>query len=285
MARWRDGSGCARQRAVAARLERERALPHRRQQDLRREALVDPLGEAESLQAGAGEDHGVEPLARELAQAGRNVAAKRRDLEVGAARPQLRGPAQAPGADPGADRQRRERGAALARDQRIARIRPLGKRHQRELRRQHGRQVLRAVHREIGPAVQQRVLDLLDEQALAAQLGERHRGETVALGLDRHQLGPAAERPLELIGHLARLGERELAGARGDAQRRHDSSVGSAPSVPSLPSAGSSRSKSTRAVSRYTIPSSRSASRRRRDTGACRILLTSERVSASTAAR
>ena len=57
--------------------------------------------------------------------------------------------------------------------------RPAGRRH-----------VLAAVHGEVHLAGEQGVLDLLDEQPLAAGLGEHHVGEPIAGGLDLDDLGP-----------------------------------------------------------------------------------------------
>ena len=49
---------------------------------------------------------------------------------------------------------------------------------------QLGGQILQAVHGEIGAAVEQRLFDFLGEQALGADLGQRHVGDLVAGGLD-----------------------------------------------------------------------------------------------------
>ncbi len=57
--------------------------------------------------------------------------------------------------------------------------------------RQRGRHVLRRMHRDIDAAVEQRLLDLLGEQALAAGFRERPVLDTVAAGRDRHDLESA----------------------------------------------------------------------------------------------
>ena len=65
------------------------------------------------------------------------------------------------------------------------------------------------MHREVDPARQQRRLDLLAEQALAAELGERPVGDPVAGRADRHDLERARrgelgmrarERPADQLG-------------------------------------------------------------------------------------
>ena len=61
----------------------------------------------------------------------------------------------------------------VARDQHVARVLPLGNRRDLQPIRQPGRHVLHRVHREIDAPVQQRLLDLLGEEPLAADLGER----------------------------------------------------------------------------------------------------------------
>ena len=48
-----------------------------------------------------------------------------------------------------------------------------------------GLQVLQAVHREVDPAIGQRLVDLLGEQALAADLGQAAVLHRVAGGADR----------------------------------------------------------------------------------------------------
>ena len=95
----------------------------------------------------------------------------------------------------------------VARDQHVACIfaRQEGGDHQPgRLRRRH---VLHAVHGDVDAARQQRLLDLLDEQALAAGLGQRPVLDGIAGGLDgddldgigrgqrRHRRAPARRAP------------------------------------------------------------------------------------------
>ena len=88
--------------------------------------------------------------------------------------------------------------------------------------RQHGRHVLRRMHREVDRAGGERLLDLLGEQALAADLGERPVLDRVAGGADDR--GPRCARPARRAAaarrraHHAGLGERERPAARADPQ-------------------------------------------------------------------
>jgi hypothetical protein len=65
--------------------------------------------------------------------------------------------------------------------ERVARVLALADRGQRKLPRQGHWQVLHRVHGDIGALARQRFLELLDEQALAADLGERNVEPAVAL--------------------------------------------------------------------------------------------------------
>ena len=75
------------------------------------------------------------------------------------------------------------------------------------------------MHGQIGLALQQRLLQLLDEQPLAADLGQGHVEDAIALGLDGHQHNglPGIQRP-QARGHMLGLPERQGAAAGGDAQ-------------------------------------------------------------------
>ncbi len=77
---------------------------------------------------------------------------------------------------------------------RVARIFARQRRRHGQALGQHRRHVLRAVDREIDLAAEQRVLDFLDEEPLAAGLRERRVLEPVAGCLDRHQLRRRAPR-------------------------------------------------------------------------------------------
>ena len=113
----------------------------------------------------------------------------------------------------------------LAGDQHVARIlaRQEGRDHEaRRLRRRH---VLHAVHGGIDAAAEQRFLDLLDEQALAAGLGQRPVLDHVAGGLDDHDLDGVGRRQRrhgrrQRVAHQAGLDERQLAAACAEAEER-----------------------------------------------------------------
>ena len=76
--------------------------------------------------------------------------------------------------------------------------------------RQHRLHVLQRMHREVDAAVEQRLLDLLGEQALAADLGEQAGLHAVAGRADRHQF----ERP---VGRQARDARRAAGRAQAAA--------------------------------------------------------------------
>ena len=137
---------------------------------------------------------------------------------------QLRAPAQRRGADDGALPQV---GDALhvARDQHVACILARQEGADREARRLRRRHVLHAVDGGVDAARQQRFLDLLDEQALAAGLGQRPVLDGVAGGLDGHDLdGAGADKRRhgrrQRVADEARLGERQFAAARAESQKR-----------------------------------------------------------------
>jgi hypothetical protein len=241
------------QRAAGAGLERQHALPHRRQQPLRRDALVHVRGEREPVEAGAGEDHRVEaPSARRsrrvvtLPRSG-STSRSARQARSCAARRALPVPIRAPAGSASSVAKRPP-------GERVARIGALREGHQREALRHARRQVLRAVHRQVRAPVEQRLLELLHEEPLAAHLRERHVLESVAGGAQRDQLRRDAEPLLDPPRHPLGLGERELARPRGDAQRLHSapgsrsggaSGPGSVSSASAPGAAGSSSAKST----------------------------------------
>ena len=133
-------------------------------------------------------------------------------------------PAQRGGAD---DRTLRQVGDAsdVARDQHVARILARQERGDHQPGRQRRRHVLHAVHGDIDAPRQQRLLDLLDEQALAAGFGQRPVLDRVAGGPDHHDLdrigrGERRHGRGERVAHQAGLGQRQLAAARAEAEER-----------------------------------------------------------------
>src|SRR6185295_14110859 len=124
-----------------------------------------------------------------------------------------------------------------------------------------------AVHREVDLLAEQRLLDLPDEQSLAAHHGQPRVRPPVALGPhgDDLDLGPAGA---ETVGHLAGLdqGQRTAPCAEADHVRRPRPNS-------SWTSSSSERLEPAREDSRSLVM------------GACRILLTMAVDSASIAAR
>jgi hypothetical protein len=91
----------------------------------------------------------------------------------------------------------------------------------REPRRQHGRHVLGRMHREVDARREQRLLDLLGEQALAADLRQRRSrimSPLVRMISSAMRSARSACAAARRAAHLPRLRQRERAAARADAQ-------------------------------------------------------------------
>src|SRR5207253_11322987 len=83
------------------------------------------------------------------------------------------------------------------------------------------RPALGGMHREVDPARRKRLLDLLGEQPLAANIRQRPILNTVAAGADRLNgdlLEIEAMRRGQRLPHHARLGQRERTAARAEPQ-------------------------------------------------------------------
>ena len=109
----------------------------------------------------------------------------------------------------------------VAADQGIARILAGQERGEHQAVRQHGLHVLGGMHGKIDRAGQQRLLDLLGEQALAAGVRQRPVLDRVAAGADGLDFDPVerdAARRGEAALHLPRLDQRQRRAARADAQ-------------------------------------------------------------------
>ena len=100
--------------------------------------------------------------------------------EIGARRAELADAPQAGRADAAARRQRRQPGAVAA-DDRVARIGARRHGDDREAGRQLGGHILHAVHGDIDLAGEQAFLDLLDPDALAAEIDHRPGLHAIAL--------------------------------------------------------------------------------------------------------
>ena len=86
---------------------------------------------------------------------------------------------------------------------------------------QQRRHVLAAVHGEIDVAAEQRVLDFLHEEPLAADVRQRGFLQAVARRLDDDDLAAPGRRPLDALGDEPGLKERELTSSAAEAKRVH----------------------------------------------------------------
>jgi hypothetical protein len=130
--------------------------------------------------------------------------------------------AQAGGADHGARRHVVE-ALVLVGDEGVEGHLALGDGDQRELGREGHRHVLHRMHGDVGGAVEERGFELLDEQALAAHLGQRPVEDLVAAGGHAQQLDGAGrvegfEAGLDVLG--LPQGEAAFTGGDDDAVGR-----------------------------------------------------------------
>ena len=132
-------------------------------------ALEKALGDRvpEPLQAGAGQDDGVQGAGGELLKAGGHVASKLDAPDAGAKPLELARAADAAGADSGTLGQRGQRGVGT-RDQQVRGIRTGEHRREAQPGRVDPGQILEAVHGGVDGAVEERLLDFLGEKALQA---------------------------------------------------------------------------------------------------------------------
>src|SRR5262249_6410480 len=131
-------------------------------------------------------------------------------------------------------------------DPRVPGVLALRHRGEHQARRKGAGDVLEAVHREICPAIEQRRLDLLHEESLAADARQRAVQNAVAFGgqLDQRHL-ESGPRGREQARHVVRLPEREWALAGRDAERHQPSpALRGAPSSPNSSAAASASSLS-----------------------------------------
>ena len=179
--------------------------------------------QAQPLQSGHRQQRRIGLAGRQLAQPRLHIAAQGNDLEVRPEGQQLRLPPQRRGADGGAPRQLGDARACPG-EQRVARILARQHRADDEPRGQPCRHVLHRMHRAVDAAVEQRFLDLLGEQALAADLHQLAVLHGVAGGLDRHDLNIVRSAKIgmgrrQAVAHHPRLHQRQRTPARTDADR------------------------------------------------------------------
>ena len=172
-------------------LQRDRALPRLGNELLRLEPAADHLGEPEPVEAGRREHDRVEAALAHLAEARVDVAPQRLDRDLGLEREQLARRRDGGRADPHPGPElvgAAERVPRVVPRQVGADGQPFG------VRRGH---VLRRVDGRVDAAGEQRLLDLLHEDAARADLAERLRAVAVAGRRDRHDARrrrPAAPR-------------------------------------------------------------------------------------------
>ncbi len=206
---------------AGANLERDDALSGRRHAGLRRQRHGDAIAEAEAFQPRRGEHEEVVVAAIELPQPRVHVAPDARERRAVHERAELGDPPDAAGADARGRAERRQqfrqrpRRGAVRQHERVAGIRPRQRGRHGEAVRQHRRHVLGAVYRDVDLVAQQRVLQLLDEEALAADLRQRRLLQAIAGGADDHEIDVEIPR-FELGGDGAGLPQRQLAAARAD---------------------------------------------------------------------
>ena len=213
------GEPVRRVRVVCGDLDGERALSDGGQAAGRRQPLGDARGESQPVESGAGEHGGVEVAPVQAAQPGVHIAAQVRQAQVRPPSAQLRLAAQACGADAAARGQLRERAPGAA-DQGVASVRAGADGAEDESVGQLRRHVLHGVHGDVCIACEQALLQLLEEQALAAEVGERLHG-AVPGGADAQQFAAQAVRARQRLRHQLGLPQRQRAGAGGDAAGGH----------------------------------------------------------------
>jgi hypothetical protein len=162
----------------------DRPLSHRRQHLVRIEHGAG-LVQAEPQQTGARQQRRRHFAGRQLAQARMYVAAKRNHLKVGPARQHLRLASWRRRADDGLMRQVGDMGDG--RDQHVPRILARQDGPEGQAGGKPGRQVFHRVDSKVDRAGQHRLVDLLAEQPLAPDIGERAVQYLVASRADHHR--------------------------------------------------------------------------------------------------
>ncbi len=204
--------------ALAADFNAQGALAGGRQHLLWLEDMANALLQAQALEARSGQYDGVVLPLVELAQARVQIAAQRHDLQIRAQVLQQHLAAQAGGTHHRALGQILQ--ARIARrDKGIARVFALHHAGQGEALGQLHGHVLERVHGDMGAAFFQGHFQFLDEQALAAHLGEGAIQDLVALGGHAQQLHLqplGAQQCLDVVG----LPQGQTAFAGGDDEFR-----------------------------------------------------------------
>ncbi len=197
------------------------ALADSRQDVIRLDYGSSGIGDPQALEPGEGQQGGVGPTFLELPEPCLHVAAELHDLEVGAAVQYLRLSSQRRSSYHGASRQLGE-ASGPGGDECVARV--LAPQHgdQYDAVGQPRGQVLHGMHRHVDAPVQHGVVDLLGEQPLAADVGERTVEDLISRGLDDDHLdGARPSEPRvggdEISADLLGLGQGERAAPGADA--------------------------------------------------------------------
>jgi len=197
---------------IGADLQRDDAGPDRRDDRLDGEYVADAVGVVDAVQAGHGQDQRIDFAAVQLGQAGVDVAAHRRELQVWPVAGQL-GPApHRAGAHRGVGGQVGEL-APVCGDHAVVDVLAVEVCGERQAvgDRYVAGDVLQAVHREVDLTGQQRPVDLPDERALATRGGQRPH-PLIAMSGDRDQLARCGQHR----SHPTRLRQRHWASPGAD---------------------------------------------------------------------
>ncbi len=191
-----------------ANLDADDALAQRRQPILGIEHLRGASGETETLETREREENRVHFALVELSQPRIDIAAQQHDVEIGTGARGLRVAAHGGRAETSALRQIGQR-LGLVGEERFAGILAFEKGAERQARRQGGRHVLHRMDGEIDLVLQERVFQFLDEESLAAGIGQAPVLDAVAGGLEDHDLAGTVFRGEAALHHVG-LHEREL---------------------------------------------------------------------------
>ena len=205
---------------VGAAFDADGALADGGQKNLGRENFGDAMRGAEAIEAGFREHDGVVFAAFDFAEARVHVAAKIANVEVGAEMEKLRAAAEAAGADAGAFAKSGEIRAVVG-DEAIADVFAAQNRGKRKAGRRFGGNVFHAVNGDVDGIVEERFFELLDEDSLSADFGERSLREFVAACFDDDDFAFDAGGLEDLAADEFGLPLGEEAAARADAERAH----------------------------------------------------------------
>ena len=213
-----EGQGLAHIVTIGPDLDTQHALPRCRQHLVQRQVLANAVRQPQTGQSRGGQDDGVILTGIQLAQAGVEVAPQRLDAKPRVPRLQLCSPAHAGGTHHRIGRKFIQRGIPGAHEG-IARIGPRHHCRQVETFGQVHRHILERMHGQFGTPVEQRHLQFLGEQPLAADLGQRPVQDLVSAGGHAQQRDACGRMAgAQQLGHMVGLPECQSAFARGNAQ-------------------------------------------------------------------